>query len=77
VIFKVHLAVAGGEDGVVGAAFELEMTLGFYRGSGVVVDDFVGVDDVVLVVKNDFAGESGDISCVFLTEGFPVDGNAG
>jgi len=53
VVLDVDFAVGGGEDDVFGAALELEVAFGFDGGGGLVVDDFVGVDDVVLVVDDD------------------------
>jgi len=70
----VDFAVGGGEDEVFCAALELEVAFGFYGGVGLVVDDFVGVDDVVFVVDDDFAAEGPGVADAGLLEGFPADG---
>ncbi len=77
VVVQVHLAVAGGEDGVVRAAFQLQVAFGFHGRGGVVVNDFVRVDDVVFVVENDLAGEGGSVAQAGLFERLPTDGDAG
>jgi hypothetical protein len=73
VIVEMHFAVAGGEDGVVGATLQLQMPLRLDRCCGVVIDDLVGVDDVVLVVENDFAGERADVAGVGLLSVLPSE----
>ena len=49
------LAVGGGEDEVFGTALELQVASASTGGGGLVVDDLVGVDDVVFVVDDNFA----------------------
>ena len=41
------------------------------------VDDFVGAKDIVLVVDDDFAGQSPGVTDAGLLQGFPADGGSG
>jgi hypothetical protein len=76
-VVEVHFTVAGGEVGVIGAALELEVALGFYGVVGLVVDDLIGIEDVVLVVEDDFAFEGPVVAAAGLMQSLPADGCAG
>ena len=75
VVLQVHFAVTCSENDVVETTLHLQMPLSLHRGCGMVVNDFVGVDDVVLVVENHLACKRGSVSNVNLLRGGPMHGN--
>ena len=50
---EAHVAMRCGDVGIAGTAGDLEMSLGFEFARRAVVDDPVGANDVVAVVKDD------------------------
>lgn len=52
------------------------MALGFEDGSGLVVDDLVGLEDVGSIVDNDVSLEGEDVADAGLAIGFKLDGDA-
>jgi hypothetical protein len=75
-LIDLDLAVGGGGDEVAGTAFKLEVAVGFDDVGGLMVDNVIGVDDVVLVGEDDLAGECPVVSGAGLVESFPANGDA-
>ena len=59
---KAHFAIGSVDEHVVGPASNLQMALRVELGGRLVVDRFVGAEDVVLVVDDDVSGEGQDIA---------------
>ena len=60
-----------------GPAGNLQVAVGLQFRGGLVVDDFVGAEDVVAVVDHDIAGEGPGVAHAGLALGLPVDGHSG
>src|ERR1017187_1934810 len=73
---KSHVAVGGIDDDVFGSALDLEVTVCFQPGGGLVIDDPVGTQDVVSIVNDNAAAQSPCVADTGLAPRFPMHWHA-